>query len=85
MLGYPEAAFADADHALKDACEINQAATLMYPDSHAVDFYPMRKLRESKRVNRPSCRTGGRKGRLVLEGARNDGSRLCISLDRQSL
>ena len=29
MLGYPEAALADADHALKDAREIGQAATLM--------------------------------------------------------
>ena len=30
MLGYPEAALADADHALKDAREIGHAATLMY-------------------------------------------------------
>ena len=30
MLGYPEAALADAEHALKDAREIGQAATLMY-------------------------------------------------------
>ena len=29
MLGYPEAALADADHALKDAREIGQATTLM--------------------------------------------------------
>jgi hypothetical protein len=29
-LGYPEAALADADHALKDAREIGQAATLMF-------------------------------------------------------
>ena len=29
-LGYPEAALADLDHALKDAREIGQAATLMY-------------------------------------------------------
>jgi len=34
LLGYPEAAFADADHALKDAREIGQAATLM----HALTF-----------------------------------------------
>ena len=39
FLGYPEAALADADHALEDAREIGQAATLMnalsfanYPD-----------------------------------------------------
>jgi predicted ATPase len=30
LLGYPEAACADIKHALKDAREINQAATLMY-------------------------------------------------------
>ena len=30
LLGYPEAALTDADHALKDAREIGQAATLMY-------------------------------------------------------
>jgi hypothetical protein len=29
VLGYPETAFADTDHALKDAREIGQAATLM--------------------------------------------------------
>jgi hypothetical protein len=30
LLGYPEAALADADHALKDAREIGQAAALMH-------------------------------------------------------
>ena len=30
LLGYPEAALADANHALKDAREIGQAATLMF-------------------------------------------------------
>ena len=30
LLGYPEAALADAEHALNDAREIGQAATLMY-------------------------------------------------------
>ena len=30
MLGYPEAALTDAEHALKDAREIGHAATLMY-------------------------------------------------------
>ena len=30
LLGYPEAALADTDRALKDAREIGQAATLMY-------------------------------------------------------
>ena len=41
LLGYPEAALADADHALKDAREIGQAATLMYALCIAiVDPYP---------------------------------------------
>ena len=35
LLGYPEAALADADHALKDAREIGQAATLMFALVHA--------------------------------------------------
>ena len=35
MLGYPEAALADAEHALKDAREIGNAATLMYALFHA--------------------------------------------------
>jgi predicted ATPase len=30
LLGYPDAALADAGHALKEACEIGQAASLMY-------------------------------------------------------
>ena len=34
LLGYPDAAFADADHALKDAREIGQAATLMHALFH---------------------------------------------------
>ena len=53
MLGYPEAALADADHALKDAREIGQAATLMFALApHIVDPYPLRKLRGSKRASR---------------------------------
>ena len=35
LLGYPEAALADADHAIKDAREIGHAATLMYALCHA--------------------------------------------------
>ena len=35
MLGYPEAALADANNALNDAREIGQAATLMYALVHA--------------------------------------------------
>src|SRR5262249_47345198 len=35
LLGYPEAAVADTDHALRDAREIGQAATLMHALAHA--------------------------------------------------
>jgi predicted ATPase len=35
MLGYPDAALMDAEHALKDAREIGQAATLAYALAHA--------------------------------------------------
>ena len=53
LLGYPEAALADAEHALKDAREIGQAATLMYAlCSRIVDPHPLRKLRGSKRASR---------------------------------
>ena len=53
LLGYPEAALADAEHALKDAREIGQAATLMYAlYARIVDPYPLRKLRGSKRARR---------------------------------
>jgi hypothetical protein len=34
LLGYPEAARRDAEHALKDAREIGQAGTLMYALGH---------------------------------------------------
>ena len=35
LLGYPDAALADADHALNDAREIGHAVTLMYALNHA--------------------------------------------------
>ena len=49
VLGYPEAALADAEHALKDAREIGHAATLMYALLPRV-VHPclLRKLRSSK-------------------------------------
>ena len=53
LLGYPEAALADAEHALKDAREIGQAATLMYALCvRIVDPHSLRKLRGSKRARR---------------------------------
>ena len=47
LLGYPEAALADADQALRDAREIGHAATLMYALSVAiVHACPLRKLHD---------------------------------------
>ena len=52
-LGYPEAALADSERALKDAREIGQAATLMYALVHSsLTHILLRKLRSSKRGNR---------------------------------
>ena len=52
MLGYPEAALADAERALRDAREIGQAATLMYALlPRIVDLILLRKLRDSKRAS----------------------------------
>jgi predicted ATPase len=39
FLGYPEAALADSDHAISDAREIGQAATLMYALGHTPFTY----------------------------------------------
>jgi hypothetical protein len=52
LLGYPEAALADADHALKDARDIGQAATLMLPCFLQHYPLPLRKLRGSRRPER---------------------------------
>ena len=53
LLGYPEAALADTDQALRDAREIGQAATLMYALAHApLTHILLRKLRGSKRAIR---------------------------------
>ena len=50
MLGYPEAALADADRALNDAREIGQAATLMFAlFHHIVDPYPTAEITRQQR------------------------------------
>ena len=53
FLGYPEAALADADRALKRARELGQAATLMYALFYVtVALYLVWKLRGRKRESR---------------------------------
>ena len=53
MLGYPEAALADAEQAISNAREIGQAATLMYALFWASNVHiVLRELRNSKRSRR---------------------------------
>ena len=87
LLGYPEAALADAEHALKDAREIGHAATLMYAlYITALDPYPLRKLCGSKRARSMNLSLWRmKKASRILEGVGNDAARLRIGPDRQSL
>ena len=86
LLGYPEAALADAEHALKDAREIGQAATLMYALVYAslthilCGNYAAANAQADELVA-----LADEKGAAVLEGVRNDAARLRIGPDRQSL
>ena len=49
VLGYPEAALADAEHALREAREIGHAATLMHALDHAcITHTHQRQLRDSE-------------------------------------
>ena len=51
LLGYPEAALADADHAIKDAREIGQAATSdVCAGLTQASLHPLRELCDSKRA-----------------------------------
>ena len=51
LLGYPDAALADTEQALKDAREIGHAATLMYAlTSHVIDPHLLRELRGGQRA-----------------------------------
>ena len=85
MLGYPEAALADAEQALRDAREIGQAATLMY-----ALYAPHRRqiccgnYATAERYLDEACRLGGRKRRLVLESVRNVDQGCVSGPDRQS-
>jgi hypothetical protein len=70
MLGYPQAALADAEHALKDAREIGHAATLMYALNVTSDTH----IYCAKYVAADA-----------LEGSRNAKAGLAFCRDRQSL
>jgi hypothetical protein len=62
LLGYPEAARADVDHALENAREMRQAATLILALSFAgADFYALPKPHGGKRRSPRAYRDGRRK------------------------
>ena len=86
MLGYPEAALADADHALRDAREIGQAATLMYAlCSRATTHFHAETTRQQtlKSMNLSLWRT--KKASLFWKAFGMMIPRLRIGPDRQSL
>ena len=86
LLGYPDAALADAEHALKHAREIDQAATLMYALFHAsaTNTHCSNYVAANALVDETS-RVGRRKRLLVLEGCRNGTKRFSFRHDRQGL
>ena len=70
LLGYPEAALADAEHALQEcardrpSCHVDVCA-----DVHGSDTISSAEItRQQMRNLDEACRFGGRKGRLYLEG-----------------
>jgi hypothetical protein len=73
LLGYPEAALSDIDHALTDAREIGQVATLMY-------LLGLTGLTHFFRGNDGP----ERRFFVVLEGAPHDEPWLCIGYDRET-
>ena len=87
LLGYPDAALADAEHALKDAREIGQAATLMYALIHAsFTHICCGNYATANAVLDELARFGGRKGRLVSGRQREWCYQGCVlAADWQSL
>jgi hypothetical protein len=85
LLGYPEAALADIDHALRDAREIGQAATLMFALGNTTfsHFFCGNYAGASAKSDEIVA-LADQKGRVVLEGSRNDERRLRIGPNRQS-
>ena len=80
LLGYPDAALADANHALKDAREIGQAATLMYALNHTAIFdpYPLRKLHRQQRQLDELIALADEKGASYWKALGNDRTKACV-------
>ena len=82
MLGYPEAALADADQALKDAREIGHAGTLMYALS--ITFFTQAlcgRYAAAQAQCDEVCVLAGEKGALLWQRVRFDEPWNCIGAD----
>jgi predicted ATPase len=75
MLGYPEAALADAEAALSDAREIGQRHINVCAKLHVTASYLPRRLRKGKGGRRRTRRSGGRERNSDLERVRIVASR----------
>ena len=76
LLGYPEAALADAEHALKDARGIGQAATLMYALQTSLTHILCGNYASSRGSNPMNLSHWRKKKAPHLEGARHVAARL---------
>jgi tetratricopeptide (TPR) repeat protein len=85
LLGYPEAALADADRALGDAREVGNAATLMYALSFASRVYrDCGKYAAAKTLIDELVALADEKSIRILESERNIGAKFFCT-DRQSV
>jgi hypothetical protein len=86
LLGYPQAALADAYHALKGAREIAQAASLMFAlGVTAVTCLYSGDCAAAKAHSDEAVALAEEKKRVSLESARNVGARFALCYDRQDL
>jgi hypothetical protein len=85
LLGYPEAALADADQALHNAREIGHPATLMVAPSVTSMTLILCGKHASANERAAEAAPLATKGLLTLEGVRDDVSKLRSGLDRQRL
>ena len=69
LLGYPEAALADADRAISDAREIGQAATLMYALSHTFTYFECGNYAKAEAVLDELVALADEKGSLFWKAA----------------
>ena len=85
LLGFPEAARTDIEHALKNAREIGQAATLMYTLAHAPwTHFWIGNYNVADTLIEEVIALSNEKGALMWKALRNDAPRYPIGLNRQS-